>query len=97
MRPTTTKLQALVATVHDEVTALRAVRAASATELQALVATLLAEVTALRAARAASTAVVFADTPQMLGANDLIDNSSKRGKSKASFHLTINHLPMALT
>ena len=74
---TTTKLQALVTTLQDEVTALRATRAASATKLQALVATLLAEVTALRAARAASTAVVFADTPQMLGANDLIGNSSK--------------------
>jgi len=76
---TTTELQALVAMLQDEVTALRTARAASATELQALVATLLAEVTALWAARAASTAVVFADIPQTLGADDLIDNSSKRG------------------
>ena len=76
---TTTELQARVATLQDEVTALRAARAASATELQALVATLLAEATALRAARAASTAVIFTDMPQTLGANDLIDNSLKRG------------------
>ena len=76
---TTTKLQALVVTLQDEVTALQAARAASATELQALVATLLAEVTALRATRATSTAVVFADMPQMLGANDLINNLSKLG------------------
>ena len=77
--PTTTKLQALVTTFQAEVTALRAARAASATKLQAVVAMLLAEVTALRAAKAASTAVVFADTPQTLGTDDLINNSSKRG------------------
>ena len=63
--------------LQDEVTTLRAARAASVNELQALVAMLLAEVTALRAARAASTAVVFADTHQTLGADDLIDNLSK--------------------
>jgi len=97
---TTTKLQALVATLQDEVTALRATRAASATELQALVATLLAEVSALRAARAASTGVVFTDTPQTLGANDLIDNSSKQGSEiykQSIMPSTIRHLPMAST
>jgi hypothetical protein len=47
-------------------------------ELLALTATLQAEVTALQATRAAPT-VVFANTPQTLGAKDLIDYSTKRG------------------
>ncbi len=55
------------------------------TELQALITTLQGQVAALRNATSAdpaatTTAVVFAKTPQMLGVNDLIDYSMKRGK-----------------
>ena len=52
-------------------------------DLQALILQLQNQVTALEnapaATTAATTAVVFADTPQMLGAEDLIDYSSKQG------------------
>ncbi len=53
-------------------------------DLQALIATLQAQVSALTAAApapAATTAVVFADTPQMLNSDNLIDYSTKRGAS----------------
>jgi hypothetical protein len=54
-------------------------------ELQALITTLQGQVAALRnaapaAPAAATTAVVFAETPQALGVDDLIDYSMKRGK-----------------
>ena len=57
-------------------------------ELKALIQTLQAQVTALQnaapaaqaASAAATTTVVFAKTPQMLGVNDLINYSTKRGK-----------------
>ncbi len=57
-------------------------------ELQALIQTLQGEVLALQnaapaataAPAAATTAVVFAETPQTLGVDDLIDYSTKRGK-----------------
>jgi hypothetical protein len=53
-------------------------------ELQALIIALQGEVTALRnaapAAPAAPAAVLFAETPQTLGVDDLIDYSTKRGK-----------------
>ena len=58
-------------------------------ELKALITRLQAQVTALQnrtpasqaAPAAATTQVVFAKTPQMQGANDLIDYSMKRGKN----------------
>ncbi len=58
------------------------------TELQALIQTLQGQVTALQnaapvataAPAAATTAVVFAEMPQTLGVDDLIDYSTKRGK-----------------
>jgi hypothetical protein len=57
-------------------------------ELQALIITLQVQVTALQAAVAAAPAppapvpaVVFPDTPQMLAANDLINNSTKKGSA----------------
>ena len=57
-------------------------------ELQALILTLQGQVTALQnaapvapaASTAATTPVVFAETPQTLGVDDLIDYSTKRGK-----------------
>jgi hypothetical protein len=57
-------------------------------ELQALITTLQGQVEALQnaapvataAPAAATTAVVFAETPQTLGVDDLIDYSTKRGK-----------------
>jgi len=52
--------------------------------LQALIATLQAQVNTLLAAAtaaAAPTPVVFANTPQMLNSNNLIDSSTKRGSS----------------
>ena len=57
-------------------------------ELQALIQTLQVQVTALQnaapvvqaAPNVATTQVVFAETPQMLGVNGLIDYSTKRGK-----------------
>jgi hypothetical protein len=53
-------------------------------ELQALIVTLQTQVSALAAAApapAATTAVVFADTPQSLNSDDLIDYSTKKGES----------------
>jgi hypothetical protein len=53
-------------------------------DLQALIATLQAQVNALSAAAPAAavpTPVVFADTPQMLNSDDLIDYLTKRGSS----------------
>jgi hypothetical protein len=53
-------------------------------ELQALIVTLQAQVSALAAAApapAATTAVVFADAPQSLNSDDLIDYSTKKGES----------------
>ncbi len=58
-------------------------------ELQALILALQAHVQALQnaapavqaAPAAAATPVVFADTPQMLGVDDLIDYLTKRGQS----------------
>ena len=57
-------------------------------ELQALIQTLQGQVAALQnaapaaqaAPAAATTQVVFAETPQMLGVDDLIDHSTKRVK-----------------
>jgi hypothetical protein len=53
-------------------------------DLQALIATLQAQVNAILAAApaaAAPTPVAFADMPQMLNSDDLIDYSTKRGSS----------------
>ena len=53
-------------------------------ELQALIVTLQTQVSALVAAApapAATTAVVFADTPQSLNSDDLVDYSTKKGES----------------
>ena len=53
-------------------------------DLQALIATLQTQVSALVAAApapAATTAVVFADTPQSLNSDDLVDYSTKKGES----------------
>ncbi len=58
-------------------------------ELMAIITTLQAQVTALQNVALAATAappacaapVVFADMPQTLGANDLIDYSTKRGSA----------------
>jgi hypothetical protein len=44
--------------------------------------------------------VVFADTPQMLGTDDLVNYSMKRGSAifeQGAKHSTKRHLPMALT
>jgi hypothetical protein len=52
--------------------------------LQALIAMLQAQVNALSAAAPAAavpTPVIFADTPQMLNSDNLIDYSTKRGSS----------------
>jgi len=53
-------------------------------DLQALITTLQGQITALQnaapAAAAAPAAVLFAETPQTLGVDDLIDYSTKRGK-----------------
>ncbi len=54
-------------------------------ELQALIQTLQGQVAALQAAApaapaAATTAVTFAETPQTLGVDDLLNYSTKRGK-----------------
>ena len=64
--PTVADLQALIVQLQDQVTALEHAAAAAAPAAPA-------------ATTAATTAVVFADTPQTLGAEDLIDYSSKRG------------------
>jgi hypothetical protein len=64
--PTVADLQALIVQLQDQVTALEHAAAAAAPAAPA-------------ATTAATTAVVFADTPQTLGAKDLIDYSSKRG------------------
>ncbi len=53
-------------------------------ELQALIITLQTQVSALPAAApapAATTAVVFADTPQSLNSDDLMNYSTKKGES----------------
>ena len=53
-------------------------------DLQALIVTLQTQVSALVAAApapAATTAVVFADTPQSLNSDDLVDYSTKKGES----------------
>ncbi len=62
--------------------------ASTTAELQALIQTLQGQVSALQnaapaataAPAAATTAVVFAETPQKMGVNDLIVYSTKRGK-----------------
>jgi hypothetical protein len=64
--PTVTDLQALILQLQNQVTALINAAATAAPAAPA-------------ATTAATTAVVFADTPQTLGAEDLIENSSKRG------------------
>ena len=64
--PTIADLQALILQLQNQVTALENAAATAAPAAPA-------------ATTAATTAVVFADTPQTLGAEDLIDYSSKRG------------------
>jgi hypothetical protein len=69
-------------------------------ELMAIINTLQAAAPAAAAAPPAGAAtVVFANMPQMLGANDLIDYLTKQGSiilSKDANHLMTRHLPMAL-
>jgi len=77
-------------------------------ELQALIQTLQGQVAALQnatpaaaaaPAAAATTAVVFADTPQTLGAEDLIDSRRNEGQisTNRELHLsTTRHLPTVL-
>jgi len=62
--PTTAELQALIHHLQAQVQALQIAAAAAATIAPA-------------ATTAAPSVVVFADTPQTLGAEDLIDYSSK--------------------
>ena len=64
--PTTAELQALIQQLQAQVQALQNAAATAAPAAQA-------------ATTAAPSVVVFADTPQTLGAEDLIDYSSKRG------------------
>ena len=64
--PTVADLQALIVQLQNQVTALEHAAATAAPAAPA-------------ATTAATTVVVFADTPQTLGADDLIDYSSKRG------------------
>jgi hypothetical protein len=64
--PTVADLQALIVQLQNQVTALEHAAATAAPVAPA-------------ATTAATTVVVFADTPQTLGADDLIDYSSKRG------------------
>ena len=64
--PTVADLQALILQLQNQVTALENAAATAAPAVPA-------------ATTAAITVVVFADTPQMLGGDDLIDYSSKRG------------------
>jgi len=64
--PTTAELQALIQQLQAQVQALQNAAATAAPATQA-------------ATTAAPSVVVFAETPQMLGAEDLIDYSSKRG------------------
>jgi hypothetical protein len=64
--PTTAELQALIQQLQAQVQALQNAAATAAT-------------VAPVATTAAPSVVVFADTPQTLGADDLIDYSSKRG------------------
>jgi len=66
--PSTAELQALIQQLQAQVQALENAAAAAATVAQAATTT-----------TAAPSVVVFADTPQTLGAEDLIDYSSKRG------------------
>jgi hypothetical protein len=76
-------------------------------KLMAIIAMLQVQIVALQNAAPAANAappagaatVVFADTPQMLGANDLIDYSTKRGStisSKDANHLMTRYSPTAL-
>jgi hypothetical protein len=64
--PTVTKLQALIQQLQTQFLALETAAAAAATAAPAATTT-----------TTATSVVVFADTPQMLGAEDLIDYSSK--------------------
>ena len=64
--PTTAELQALIQQLQAQVQALQNAAATAAPAAQA-------------ATTAAPSVVVFADTPQTLGAEDLIDYLSKRG------------------
>jgi hypothetical protein len=76
-------------------------------KLMAIITTLQAQIVALQNIAPAATAappagaatVVFADTPQMLGADDLIDYLTKEGQqflSKDANHLLTRHSPAAL-
>jgi hypothetical protein len=65
--PTVADLQALIVQLQNQVTALEHAAATAAPAAPA-------------ATIAATTAVVFAETPQTLGVDDLIDYSTKRGK-----------------
>jgi hypothetical protein len=66
--PTVAELQALILQLQTQVLALETAASAAATAAPAATTT-----------AAATSVVVFADTPQTLGAEDLIDYSSKRG------------------
>ena len=66
--PTDAELQALIQQLQTQVLALETAAAAAATAAPAATAT-----------TAATSVVVFTDTPQTLGAEDLINYSSKRG------------------
>ena len=65
---TPAELEALVIQLQGQVLALQAAAATAATATPAAT-----------TAAAATSAVVFVDTPQMLGTEDLIDYLSKRG------------------
>jgi hypothetical protein len=76
-------------------------------KLMAIITQLQAQAAALQNAAAAAAAappagaapVVFADTPQTLGTDDLINTLLKEGQpflSKGAKHSTTRHLPMAL-
>jgi hypothetical protein len=76
-------------------------------ELMAIITTLQVQIVALENAAPATAAappagaatVVFANTPQTLGANDLIDYLTKKGQpfsSKNANHLMTRHSPTAL-
>jgi len=85
--PTVVNLQTLILQLQAQVAALEIAASTAAPTVPA-------------ATTAATTAVVFADTPQMLGAKDPIDYSSKQGQrstSKELHHSMTNHLPMVLT
>jgi hypothetical protein len=83
--PTTTELQALIQQLQAQVQALQNAAATAATVAPA-------------APTAAPSVVVFAETPQTLGAEDLIDYyEGQTSTSKELLHSMTRHLPKAST